>query len=390
MILLVDPNPALRAHVSGVLGRDGRVIDVDRIAELHRLLEERGALVEVVVLGPDLPSADALRAADTLQIKAPDVSVLMIASSLLPDLLHAAMRAGVKDVLPVGFDPAQLTEAVERAESIARQIRGRATHSEAVKRGNHKVVTVFSSKGGCGKSVISSNLALLLAQTSGQSVALVDLDLQSGDLAIMLGILPAWTIYDAAEHIDRLDPEALRGYLTPHRGGVMLLAAPLEPSLAEAVTAEAIRRVIGLLKESFTHVVVDGPASFTDQVLAALDETDEVVLVTSMDVPSIKNLKLSLQTLEQLGFGRQRIKLVLNRADSKVGLSVSEVEKTLRTSIDVSIPSSREIPLSVNQGVPLAAAKTKSPVVRALTALADAVRIPADRLEGHRSAPARG
>src|SRR5437016_5999619 len=127
------------------------------------------------------------------------------------------------------------------------------------------------------------------------------------------------------------------------------------------------------MKESFKWVVIDSPPSFTDHVLAALDQSDECVLMTSMDVPSIKNLKLSLQTLELLGFGRDRIRLVLNRADSKVGLRVQEVEKTLGTRIDVSIPSSREVPLSINRGTPLILEDPKSPVIAGIMKLVDII-----------------
>ena len=202
---------------------------------------------------------------------------------------------------------------------------------------------------------------------------MVDLDLQFGDLAIMLQLFPARTIYDAAQNLDRLDADALKGYLTPHRGQVFLLAAPLEPGLSETISAEAVAKIIRLMKRIYKYVIIDTPPSFTDHVLAALDESDESVLITSMDVPSIKNLKLSLQTLELLGFGRDRIRLVLNRADAKVGLRVQEVEKTLGTRIDVPIPSSREVPLSINRGTPLILEDPKSPVVASIMRLVDII-----------------
>ena len=210
---------------------------------------------------------------------------------------------------------------------------------------------------------------MLLAQEADRKVVLVDLDLQSGDLAIMLQLMPALSLYDASQNIDRLDPQALAGYLTPHGSGVQLLAAPLEPSVAEAVTADAVARLLEMLQSTFDVVIVDSPAFFTDQVLAAFDVSDEIILVGSMDVPSVKNLRLALTTLAQLGHGRERIRTVLNRADSNVGLRTSEVEKSLDTPIDVQIPSSRDVPLSVNQGIPLAHSKPRSPVVGAIREL---------------------
>jgi pilus assembly protein CpaE len=292
-------------------------------------------------------------------------------------VLQQAIRSGVRDVLPAAFTGAQLVDAVSRAEALAMQMRGRVGVTPAGPDTpdvtDHKVITVFSSKGGCGKSFVSSNLAVALAQKTGETVAMVDLDLQFGDLAIMLQLFPARTIYDAAQNLDRLDADALKGYLTPHRGQVWLLAAPLEPGLSETISAESVAKIIRLMKGIYKYVIIDTPPSFTDHVLAALDESDESVLITSMDVPSIKNLKLSLQTLELLGFGRDRIRLILNRADSKVGLRVQEVEKTLGTRIDVSIPSSREVPLSINRGTPLILEDPKSPVVASIMKLVEII-----------------
>ncbi|MGH9198727.1 MAG: AAA family ATPase, partial [Acidimicrobiia bacterium] len=170
-----------------------------------------------------------------------------------------------------------------------------------------------------------------------------------------------------------LDADELRGYMTRHSSGVKVLAAPFEPQLAETISGGAVQRILRVLRDSFPYVVVDGPASLNEHVLAALDETDECILMTSLDVPSIKNVKVSLQTLEQLGIGRNRIRLVMNRADSKVGLNLSEVEKSLGTHIDVAVPSSRDVPLSVNQGTPLAIQNKRSPVIGAVAKLADMV-----------------
>lgn len=373
MILVVDPDSRWRSAAAEKLGR-WSVQGLEDLAALDRAVGEQAEDVGVVILGPGLQQAEALRSADTLQIKAPGVSVVMVRNEQLsPDELRSAVRSGVRDVLDGATAAGGLEEAVARAEGLSRRVSRRPVTGDAPREPG-QLITVFSTKGGSGKSVVASNLAILLTQQTNRPVTLVDLDLQSGDLAIMLGLLPAWTIYDAAEQVDRLDAELLAGYLTPHRSKTMLLAAPLEPSLAEAVSVDAVRRVLRILKETTPYVVVDGPGFFTDQILASLDESDQCVLVASMDVPSIKNLKLCLQTMHQLGFARERLRIVLSRANSRVGLRMSEVEKTLGTTIDVAIPSSREVPLSVNQGVPLATDAKRSPVVAALAKLAESVR----------------
>lgn len=374
MIIITDPDRSFRNHVTKGATGFGDCQGFESTAELeHALAMAPNGTAAVVIFGPGVALDDALETATWLQGRSSPVSTLLVTTGFSAEVLHAAMRAGMTDVLADSFTPEQLHEAVQRSLGMASRLVGSpAAIGSSTK---SKIVTVFSTKGGSGKSVIASNLAMLLAESTGERVALVDLDLQSGDLAIMLQMLPAWTIYDAAENLGRLDGDALEGYLTPHRSGVSLLAAPLEPALAETVSAQAVQTILYLLAERFAYVIVDGPALFTDQVIAALDISHETILTASLDVPSVKNLKLALQTFTKLGIGRERIHLVLNRADSKVGLRLQEVEKSLGTQIDVAIPSSRDVPLSINQGAPLALESKRSAVVASIQKLADRVQI---------------
>lgn len=377
MIVCADSDPRFHARVAEHLARAEGVLELGGVPELENVLAERGREIDVVLLGPSVAAADALKVAERVQRRSPDVSVLFVADALSSDLLSSALRAGVRDILPTEFTADQLSGAIGRAQALSRQIRERSTGADGDDddEATHEIVTVFSSKGGVGKSFVAANLAVMLAQRTGEPVALVDLDLQFGDLAIMLQMFPARTMYDAAQSLQRLDVQALKGYLAAHRSGVHLLAAPFEPGLAETISAEAVQRILRMLRQAFRYVVVDSPASFTEHIVAALDESDHCALVTSMDVPSIKNLKLALQTLDLLGFARERVRLVLNRADTEVGLRVSEVEKTLGMKVDVSIPSGREVPLSINRGVPLVGEAQYSPVVLALARLADTLGV---------------
>jgi pilus assembly protein CpaE len=185
-----------------------------------------------------------------------------------------------------------------------------------------------------------------------------------------------------------LDEQALGAFLTKHESGLRVLTAPTHPQYAEEISAESVAHILQLLKRMYRWVVIDGPPAFTDQVLAAVDQTDVVVVITSMDVPSIKNLKLSVETLRQLGLPRDRMRLVLNRADSKVGLTIREVEKSLGTEIDATLPSSREVPYAINQGLPVVLSRPKAPVSQALADLLDTVR-PKDAAAGDRSRRSR-
>jgi pilus assembly protein CpaE len=370
VIVITDPTADVRDRLAALIHHSEEVVRADSLAEAEIALQHVRRDVRLVVLGPGLPASEVLSFAEKADHERSGVGTLLVAETLETGLLREALRAGVSDVLTTAATAEEWDEAIERARARIAIEHDLASSGEAAR---GRVISVFSTKGGSGKSLIASNLAVIAAQRSGQRVALVDLDLQSGDLAIMFQLMPALSIYDAAQGAERLDEEALHGYLTAHRSGVDLLAAPMEPSLAEQIDASAVESILELLPTMYPLIVVDGPPMFTDQMLAALDRSDEIVLVGSMDVPSIKNLKLAISTMTKLGHPREKLRIVLNRADSKVGLRSQEVEKSLGVEIDVSIPSSRDVPLSINQGEPLASSRPRSPVVQAIGQLAAAL-----------------
>jgi pilus assembly protein CpaE len=371
VIVIVDPSAELRARFVAAVPEED-VVEVAGLDEVKALLPQSTGRGRIVVLGPGLERSEVLGFAEKAERQRDGTATLLVAQTLEPGLLREAMRSGVDDVLTVNASADEWAEAVARTRGrLAAEHDFGAVASEGNDRG--RMVSVFSTKGGCGKSLVASNLAVLAAERLKQRTGLVDLDLQSGDLAIMFQVMPALSIYDAALEADRLDQEALEGYFTGHRSGVSLLAAPLEPSLAEQVEPDGVKAILELLPSMFSLTIVDGPPLFTDQMLLALDVSDDIVLVGSMDVPSIKNLKLAISTITQLGHPREQLKIVLNRADSKVGLRTAEVEKSLGVEIDVQIPSSRDVPLSINQGTPLAMSRPRSPVVQAIAELLPAV-----------------
>jgi pilus assembly protein CpaE len=169
----------------------------------------------------------------------------------------------------------------------------------------------------------------------------------------VLQLFPAHTLADAVPLVETLDLPAVTALLTPHSPGLSALVAPVEPGAAETVPASLITTIISLLREQFAYVVIDTPPAFTDHVLAAFDQSDLIALLATLDIPALKNLKLTLETLDLLNYPRERLRVVLNRADSKVGLALSEVEKTLKVPIALHIPSSRAVPASINRGVPI-------------------------------------
>ena len=300
--------------------------------------------------------------------------ILLVASSGSSNLLEQALDADVSDVLLLP----QLVENVVFAIRKSTHSGRRHAAENGSGGGRHgKIVTVFSPKGGTGKTVTAANLATACAKFEGRKTLLLDLDLQFGDAAIMLGVEPEKTIYDLVVAPGELDSEKLAGYITKHPCGLAVLPAPLRPEDAELVTEAKLGRLLEVARESFDVIVVDTSPFFHGPMLATLDRTDELLLLCSLDVPTLKNLRLALQTLDLLSFPKTRVKIVLNRSNSKVGMKPNEVEGALGMKVRFEIPSDRAVPLAVNRGNPVVLAEESADVSRAIKSMAKEMFRPA-------------
>ncbi len=295
--------------------------------------------------------------------------IILIASVESSRLLDEALDADVADVLLLP----QLSENVVFAIRKAAHS-GRRSAAAAGRRG--RVVTVFSPKGGTGKTVTATNLAASLAKQHGKRTLLLDLDLQFGDAAIMLGLEPEKTIHDFVTAPGELDSEKLAGYTTRHPSGLDILPAPLRPEDAELVTEAKLGRLLEVARESFDVIVVDTSPFFHGPMLATLDRTDELLVLCGLDVPTLKNVKLAQQTLDLLSFPLSRVRFILNRSNSKVGMKRSEVESALGVKIAFEVPSDRAVPLSVNRGTPAVLADAGCDFSRAVRAMAKGLSEP--------------
>jgi pilus assembly protein CpaE len=237
--------------------------------------------------------------------------------------------------------------------------------------GEGRVITVFSPKGGVGKSTMATGLAGAYAGPLKRHTLLIDLDLQFGDVGIMMGIDPTQTIVDLVTTTGELDPDKLGGYVVHHPSGVDVLAAPLRPEDAELVTEDRIGQLIDVAKAAYDIVVLDTPPHFDATTLAALDRSDRLVLLTTMDIPTVKNAKLALQTLNLLQYPRERIALVINRPLPRTDLRESDISRTLDMPVTAVIPGDKEIGAAVNRGVPITASNSRSPAAKAIKELAE-------------------
>jgi len=296
--------------------------------------------------------------------------IVLVTSATANALLSEALSAGIFDVVLLPQLTDGIVFTIKKANSLAA---GRAPGAggKASASIEGRVVTLFSPKGGAGKTVLACNLAATFARGQQRKTLLLDLDLQFGDTAIMLGIEPEKTIYDLVMARRELDSDALAGYVTAHSSGVHVLPAPLRPEDAELVTEERLGHLFAVAKESYDVIVVDTPPFFHGPVLSTLDRTDQLILVASLDVPAIKNIKLTMQTLDLLHYPKERRHLLLNRSGSKVGLKPQEIERALDMKVEFEVPVDREVAVSVNRGVPIVISNPRSGVGKSLQDVAD-------------------
>lgn len=275
--------------------------------------------------------------------------------------MERAFGAGADDLITLPQPTEDLAFALEKA--IARRRGAAAPEAEGA------MVTVLGPKGGTGKTLTACNLAVALAE-AGHSPVLVDLDLQFGDVGLALGLRPERTIYDLAIAGSSLDAEKLDGFLAKHPSGARALLAPVRPDQAAAITIPFLRAVFETLRARHDVVIVDTPPAFTPEVIASIDHSSHICLVGTLDALSLKDTKIGLETLSQMGYESPAVKLVLNRSDSNVGITHADVERLLGRKPDVFVPSDRAIPRAITDGKTIVAAEPRSEAAQAFVALA--------------------
>jgi len=289
--------------------------------------------------------------------------VVVLCTEAPNGFVQRVFEAGADDILTLPQTPTEVAFALQKA--VARRHGNGSATGVALS----PMICVLGPKGGTGKTLTAANLAVALAE-EGHKVAVVDLDLQFGDVGLALGLTPEKTIYDLAKSGGSLDAEKLDGYLAEHASGVHVLMAPTRPDHAGVVTIEMLRDVYAMLRSNHDYVVVDTPPGFTPEVIASIDSSSHVCMVGMLDALSLKNTKLGLETLELMGYERERVQIVLNRADSRVGITADDVLSVFGRPPDVMVPSDRDIPRSVNEGTPIVLDRSRSDAAKAFRSLA--------------------
>ncbi|MGQ0432673.1 MAG: AAA family ATPase [Microthrixaceae bacterium] len=384
-LVLVSQSDAARASLKGMLASWVNVTSIwpENAHDPATVVKQTAAVSpEVVVLGRDLPVARALQIAAAFEEDRPEVNVFLIASPT-PQLWEKALRAGVRDILDPELPGDEVRARIERAIDVAKRRRANLIDETDAEEGS-RVIVVLSPKGGAGKTTVACNLAVGLAVSAPRDVVLFDSDLQFGDVANALRLAPTVDFTDAVR-AGLTDVTTLKLALTPHPTSIFALCASDLPADSDSITGEHVTRAIGLLREEFRYVVVDTDAGLGERTLATIDAATDLVFLCATDVPSVSALRKELEALDALAMTHQERHFVLNRSDARVGLSHADVQGTIKHAIDVFLPSSRAVPISMNQGVPLLEDGTASTITRALQQLVSRFAVPtADVPKEHR------
>jgi pilus assembly protein CpaE len=381
-ISVVDPDEVVRFVLTErMLEIGGNVVGYENLSAFSD--EADPSKPGVVVFGPtDKPDEVISQVAGLIGFR-PGCGAIMVVYELTAEGLQGALRAGVDDVVAVTAEDSELLDSVARAAARVK-VRRPATvappppPAPATPGSQGRVISVFCSKGGTGKSVVAINLAVALAKKTIQPVVLVDADLQFGDVALMLQLAPVHTIAEAAAAGDRLDGTMLENLLLRHEpSGLRILAAPTEPSSADRIGRADLARVINVLRERAAYIVVDTSANFAEITLAALEAADDILVLAGLDVMSLKSARVGMQTMRALDIPFSSVKFVLNRANTRVGLSEADAERAVQLKVDAALPSDILVAESVNRGVPVVISSPRSKFARSIDDLASGLMVPA-------------
>jgi pilus assembly protein CpaE len=320
----------------------------------------------VVSVGPDLHPDAALQLVRAFDRERPEIVTIIVAEPSA-QLWEDALRAGARDVLSPDIPVGDLRQALDRALETAQRRRatlGHDTDSSKLSR----TISIVSPKGGSGKTTVATNLAVGLAQRAPGEVVVIDLDLQFGDVASALRLAPENTIADLAGATN-LDSTTLKVFLTPHPADLFALCAPESLAQADDVDPPQLNHVVATLAQTFRYVVIDTAAGIDVIALAAMELSSDLVLVSTTDVPCVRSLRKAIEALDAIGLNTQRRHFLLNRADAKVGLSTSDIESVAGMAVDVSVPSSRAMWLSLNLGTPILESDPGSPAGKSMNEL---------------------
>ena len=371
--VVIDPDPASRADAKRALTLAHFTVVGDAGYGIEAITVANENTPDVFLVNVEEPVARALQTMESLGDAIPDVPIVVYSSLADAASVRRAMVSGARDYLIKPIKPEDLSRAIygvlEQEEK--RRLRSSGDRMEAAARGT--IITIFGAKGGIGKTTISTNLAPALARGTGSPVVLVDMDTRFGDVAIMMDVAVEQSIADLARHIDEMDRDTVRDYLVRHHSGVQILPAPLHPTEWRNVMPAQISKIIDLLAQTHDYVVIDTPGTFNEIVAVTLEIASLILLVTSMDIASIKDTALALEMLQSASVSEDKVKLMVNHSTAANTLREEDVERVLEYKVFWCIPHDLNVATSTQLGQPVIITKPFARVSRSITDLAAAL-----------------
>jgi pilus assembly protein CpaE len=398
-VLIVDDVADTRENVRRLLQFDSEIEVVGAARTAQEGIQLTAELdPDVVLMDINMPDMDGIAATELIRQKSPLSQVVILSVQGDQNYMRRAMLAGARDFLtkpPMGDE---LISAVRRSGEMSHSDRGKAKTGRgggdiAARRGAEpaglpvgvlqgRIITVYSPKGGTGCTTLASNLAIAL-HNEDTRVVLVDANLQYGDVAMFFNVQGKNTILDIAPRVDELDADVVDESMIKHEAsGIHILAAPQRPEQAEKITADQFGKMLDFLRRMYSYVIIDTSSLLTDVVLSAMDHSDGIVLITTQDIPAIKNARLFLDLLQTMGIDRERLVFVMNKFDKRIGITPERVADNLREKISAVVPLDERVVIpAVNKGVPFMLDNRAQPVARGVLAIAEAVRAQAAAME---------
>jgi pilus assembly protein CpaE len=403
-VLIVDDIAETRENVRKLLQFESDVEVIGAARTGREGIQLAGELdPDVILMDINMPDIDGISATEEIRQKSPHIQVVILSVQGDPNYMRRAMLAGARDFLtkpPMGDE---LISAIKRAGEMAHAERAKGAKQQNISSApgmmmnpmagftpaaKGKIIVVYSPKGGTGCTTVAVNLSIALNNEDTRTV-LVDGNLQFGDVAIFVNEQGKNTVVDIAPRVDDLDAEIIEEILVKHEAsGIRILAAPLKPEHAERISADQFTRVLQFLQNMYSYVVVDTSTILTDVVLAAIDISDVLVLITTQEIPAIKNARSLLDLLQTMGITKERIVFAMNRYDKRISITPERVSENLKHEIAATIPFDEKIAITaVNRGVPFMLDNKSQPIGKGILSLAEAVRARINAAEAENSVP---
>lgn len=371
-VLIADDATGLRNAIREYISLEE---DIEIVGEAingeETLKKVERLLPDVVIMDVNMPVISGIEATEKISIEHPEIVVIMMSVISDSEYMKKSMNAGSRDYLQKPFTHSELVSAIRTSFNNEQNRKNRMKLIKDNGKENDiklpQIVTVFGTKGGVGKTTLAVNLAVQTAKTTGKRVLLVDLDLQFGDVAVYMNIMPKRSISELAQEKNKLDIELVESYLITHTSGVKILPAPIRPEYAEIVNAEFVQDLLTLVRSKYDYIVIDTPPIFHDTLLGALDMSTQIFIIMSMDLPTIKNIKLCMELLKTLHLD-SKVKMVLNRASEDFGVTINDAEEVLEMKIGSQIPSDgKTVVKAANRGIPFVISSPNAKVTEAIS-----------------------